>query len=1083
LRTSGDQVFTDFYQLIDDALDYRTTHHQTYSLLLRSNGEFYPRRAYWRVFSDPTAKERGYLLKVWMKKEGLDILSGGRVGIEVAVYHKRPDRNPGDITGPPDTSYFLSVGEGTQDWQELQLPVNLKRDVACVLFTVVGERFRGRVWLEDPQFSGQAGTESQPPFALGLNCLPPFAPARPGRPYRNWLGENFSEKEWPRFKLTLNGSEFFQGKLFQPAYTWPAAEVDVPAGLLRPGENELMIQLISDYHEALAYTLRGLEWLQIPNGGLEVVACPKLVEAGNEFPVLIKTRAPGLRAEVIVEPARSQQQSNITPVQSELSFPDAGLQFVKFRAGNGGPGGTLHIRFGEEERRAVVARVVERENDGVLVGSGDSFYVAAEPQSLERFHSWFLHHSLGNSIVYRPIYRWGGTQVLNPEAWKETIRFCEAAGLKYSLILDGREMPGTDGNPTDEMLAGPLYRGPQMHELEGEYYYKGGGGRSPDGELFSAVYERFPPHGRGGLIVEPRLRGGRAGEPLFFDPRRAQDMREAAEYFVENIRRERAMAQRHSGATTLFKYFFQAGYKWLAAETMYGPLEIILGALRGASLASGQPRYGAHIAAEWSTTPHDDPAAFRRYFLALATAYIHGVEQIYIEDGLWHMEEGYSADDRFSPACQGHLKVHQDFYYFTRAHSRRGRMRVPVGFLQGQYDGWTGFERIAVWGHAGPEWDFAEPENSWDLLKVFFPRSVLAPIYHMPCPHEPVGFFTGTPYGPADIVPIEASVETLSRYPTLVFLGWNTADAGQVERLRNYVQGGGHLILALPHLSTEVRRKQSPHFFSGPEVRDLLGLELRGLKSNSGNYVAKQAADQELVTALRGRKVQLGEVILQGAVPRLVDGTGTPVLVERKLGAGQVTFVNVAAYPGDAALEGLYRELLREAGRRILAQERARMWVKGTEDASFAVYDWARVVGQPATHAVYLLNVNWWSDAPQPTEAHLLWKNAEVPLEITRGKIHIVTVSGDWGIWTQDNDTDVMNLQAQPRRAEVKLQGQGKTTLTVLYRPGTQGSARPKLCGQSSKGPLVVKALEVPGLWQTELKLQGLEQVRLSVCQ
>jgi hypothetical protein len=673
--------------------------------------------------------------------------------------------------------------------------------------------------------------------------------------------------------------------------------------------------------------------------------------------------------------------------------------------------------------------------------------------------------------------------VRDTEAWKEVVSFCEAVGLKYSLILDGREMPGTDGNPTNEMLAGPLYLGSQLHEHDGVYDYWGGIWRWPDEELFHAVYERLPAHGRSGIVGDPRLRGGRAMEPLYFDPRRAHDMREGAEYFLENIRRELTLATRHSGPSTLFKYFFQAGYKWLAAETLYGPHEIILGALRGASRAYGQTRYGAHVAAQWSTSPHDDPAAIRRYFLALATPYIHGTEHIYIEDGLWHMERGHSADDRFSPACQGHLKVHQDFYHFTRAHSRRGHMRVPLGFLHGQHDGWTCLSRAKIWGQADPEWDFAEPEKSWDLLKVFFPRSVLAPIYRDPCPHEPVGFFSGTPYGPADIVPVEANQKTLSKYATLVFLGWNTADTDQVERLRKYVEAGGHLIIALPHVSTEVRRKQLPQPLVGPQLEQLLGLKFLGLKACAGKYLAVQSGDQPLATALRGRRFQLGEVILNSAVARLTDEAGTPVLLERRLGEGQVTFVNVAAYPGDAALEGLYRELLCKLGERVVAKQRASLWGRGSEDASFTVYDWDQMPGRPSISTVYFLNVNWWSDDPQPTEAHLLWEDADIPLAITRGKIHAVTVAGDWGIWTSDIDTDVSGLHLGSHSVEVNLQGQGKSILHVLYRPGARSGTTAKLCGKSSHAPVTIKACDDPGLWQVEVILHGPELLNISVCQ
>jgi hypothetical protein len=1070
LRTEGG--FPPFYRLIDDALDPRTTHHRSYSLALFSNGELYPRRAYFRVFVNTTAEEQENSLTVCVKKEGVEILPGGRVGIEVAVYQKRPERNRGDITGPPDHVHFLDVSDGTQDWQKCRVPIRLHGEVACILITVVAERFRGKIWLEDPQFLGPDGR----------NNLPPFAPSRSYGPYRNWIGENLSQKEWPWFRLVLNGTDFFHGKLFQPEYSWPASEVDVPTGLVRAGENDLMIQLVSDYHQALGYNLRGLEWLQIPNGGLEILACPKVVDAGKQFPALVQTREAGLGARVFVEPAPGERWAGIAPVQSDLVFSRAGLQFVRFKAEGGGPGGTIKFRFGEEERQVTVERVVERPEDGVLVGSGDSFYVASEQESFERFHTWYLHHSLGNSIIYRPIYHFGGTQVRDQETWKQSVHFCEMAGLKYSLILGGAEMPGTDGNPTDEMLAGPLFRGSQVHEHDGMYNYWGSGLRWPDEELFQAVYERLPAHGRCGRIGDPRLWGGGAMEPLYFDPHRARDMREGAEYFVDNIRRGLPLGTRHSGPSTLFKYFFQAGYKWLAAETLYGPHEIILGALRGASLAYGQPRYGAHVAAQWSTSPHDDPAAFRRYFLALATPYIHGTEHIYIEDGLWHLERGRSADDRFSPACQGHLQVHQDFYRFTRAHSRRGDMRVPVGFLQGKYDGWTCWSRTKVWGQTEPDWDFAEPEKSWDLLKVFFPRSVLAPIYRDPCPHEPQGFFTGTPYGPTDLVPIEASLERLSKYNTLILLGWNTTDADQVERLRKYVEAGGHLILALPHMSTEVRRKQLPQAFAEPLVRQLLGLEIHGVKANSGAWVAKNVADRSLATASRPDKVQLGEVALEGATLRIIDEAGTPVVMEHKIGKGQVTFVNVAAYPGDAALEGLYRELLRQAGERVIVEQRADVWVKGNEDTSFAVYDWDPVPGQPPTSTVYLLNVNWWSGDDTLPYAHLLWKDADVPLALTRGKIHVVTLAGDWGIWTRDNDTDVEGLQPDSRGVEVTLQGQGKTDLRVLYRPAARGGGRTKLRGWSSQGPLKFdQAMDAYGLWGTEITLKGPEHIRLSV--
>ena len=42
------------------------------------------------------------------------------------------------------------------------------------------------------------------------------------------------------------------------------------------------------------------------------------------------------------------------------------------------------------------------------------------------------------------------------------------------------------------------------------------------------------------------------------------------------------------GPSTLFRYLYQAGYDWLGAEQMYGPEEIILSSLRGASRARAE---------------------------------------------------------------------------------------------------------------------------------------------------------------------------------------------------------------------------------------------------------------------------------------------------------------------------------------------------------------------------------------------------------------------------------------------------------------------------------------------------------------
>ena len=74
----------------------------------------------------------------------------------------------------------------------------------------------------------------------------------------------------------------------------------------------------------------------------------------------------------------------------------------------------------------------------------------------------------------------------------------------------------------------------------------------------------------------------------FYDPADTGDMREAANHFVDNCRYWLSGIKRHTGPSVLFKYFMEAGIDVGGAELMYGPHEVILSALRGASLAYGK---------------------------------------------------------------------------------------------------------------------------------------------------------------------------------------------------------------------------------------------------------------------------------------------------------------------------------------------------------------------------------------------------------------------------------------------------------------------------------------------------------------
>lgn len=86
-----------------------------------------------------------------------------------------------------------------------------------------------------------------------------------------------------------------------------------------------------------------------------------------------------------------------------------------------------------------------------------------------------------------------------------------------------------------------------------------------------------------------------------------------------------------------------------------------------------------------------------------------------------------------------------------------------------------------------------------------------------------------------------------------------------------------------------------------------------------------------------------------------------------------------------------------------------------------------------------------------------------------------------WGIWTENNETNVGGLRPDSRGADVNLQGRGRITIRVPRYLATQSGARIKLRGRSTQGPLALKDLGGTGLFETKIALDGPAKIRFSV--
>lgn len=931
------------YRSIADALVTNPACGEQYALYLEDQRVPWPRNAYIKVVRADLPPAGPVHLRVMARGRAIDRGAEGSLEVELGLYRAKEGRDPSDVYDPPDEIVRIPLPDGTYDWMDLATEFTLPADITAVLVRIGGTAFGGEAWIGTPRLYAQGGD----------SVIPSLAPENAIWPRFNWLGENLSRAEWPQFRIALDGRPLSSGSFFNAIYRWPDWELPLPP--LTAGPHELQVQLLADYAGAPPFTIRSAEIWQESARPVEILWAPEYVREGEPFPVLIERN--------------EGEQSTLDVWQVESGPARANPSYA--------------IDCGTYTETIRPRRVLPREGaaEAITLSSGDAIYIPQEVDALKRYLEWYLSEGVGNSMCFRPTYRWSGTRAVNPAAWQFILPLLERLGLRYHLMVDGRELPGMAANPPDSLLAGPNYMGRQSHEHDGAFCYWG---PRQEEALFADLFSRGK--NPGGIFPHTRP-ARRAGHVALghFDPLYAQDMRQAAEYFVHNLAAAKGDSTRHTGPSTLFHYFYQAGYDWLGAEQMYAPEEVTLAALRGAARAVGKSDYGAHLAMQWSSMPHDTTGHAARYFLSLATCYLQGVNNINLEEGLWRMESEYADHDRFSHACTIHQEAHHRFYRYLQTHPRRGTLRAPLAMLQGRYCGWRCFGRGNVWGVARPEFAFGLPEQSFDLLNVFYPRSVLDAIYRNPCPEDqPQGWYSGTPYGPIDLVPAEVPGPALARYDALAFLGWHTCCSEDVDKLLAYVQQGGTLLLARPHLSTAIRRGLPSDIVQGDALGALLGDALQ--------------AEQGPVT--------------------------------RQVGTGRVIYFPQDSYPADERIRAAYTRELAALGEGVLARERARGWLKSSPDVQFAAYDW----DTRPLRTIYLLNINWWDASAPQAPATLLFGPMEYPLAARAGRIEALTLGERWAVMPQEADADILDLQEEGDGVRVVVQSNAGATLRVFCR-------------------------------------------------
>lgn len=970
----GETLFRAAEFLIDDNLDSICTKKDRYSLYFKGDNDNFERLAFHRIPGKLLKQGELTVTLPVVKKDSLVIDPKGEFGLEIGLYFDKAGRAANDIYDEPDSVLYIPVPAGNSRSQKLTRTFTLPDNVACALLQLGGTHFSGECWLEAPCLRQQHKDVCSIPFTK-------FEERADTINY--WVGSNLSTHSWPKWKLEAGGKTVFEGNVFDRASN--VADFYIPLPEWLSDESELSLHLMKEGpRAAFPYEVHRLELIEETARPFEVISVPRFVAQHAAFGVLVETNEPNVTMEI------SSSDEDCKTMQ-KCSFADTGLHVVELRAGKAGQAIQLTFNDGKRMEQARVEQVIAKDPEQIYVSSGDEIYIDKAYSPYNYFFKWYFHNRVGNWYQFRPSYQWSGFRVANPEIICHYTQLLEQMKVPYAWQVEGRTLAAGNINPSLDVLSSPMFRGKQAHENDGGYYYWG---HFKYEGLFSDLSARVRPYG--GIFAKHRPIVTDHGTFVHYDTAGIKDMADGARTFVANLQYSKGESTRHTGPSSLFRYFYQAGYSWLGAEQMYGPETTILSSLRGASRAYSRPEYGTLHAMQWGSGPFSDPKHSLRTYMSLALAYMHGSSHMNTEEALWTDEY---ANDRYSDGGKEHMFAQHQVLDFVETHTRRGVLRSNIAIIQGRNDAWKSFVRGNLWSQAAEQWKFDKANESFDLLHVFYPHDLLDAC-------GPHGWFTETPYGTVDLLPIEASREVMKQYKAMIFLGWNSFDAADFERLYDYVYQGGTVMLTAAHLNEE------------------------GLPNVPTRFPEKDDAVKRL----------LGDNYRS-----LTDKT------EILLGNGKIIYYPQPLYPADDAIRNDYEATMYQLANTVVSGESERGWITDNPSVGFTVWDkettypnrlmmkngkhcneaYEEVEGNRRT--IYLLNMDWKSMQKSTDskihETHFgtqpvsfEYGTRKFSVEVRRYHIETIHCACGLAVLPSANTTDVLHIQHTPTGWQVTVQ-------------------------------------------------------------
>lgn len=683
----GEEFFRQQEYLIDDNLDSINTYNDSYSIYFKGENNTFEQHAYNRI-TEIDLDKKNIDLEIAYKRKNLKTLAEGDFGVELQLYYKKERRHADEVYDKADSVIFISLPQGSGDFELLKQNIQLPSNVATILIRVGGTEFSGECWLEAPKLYVNGENIFSSPFIHNEKRTDD---------YNYWVGINLATRSWPKWRLEFKGETIFDGNIFDRSSNISDFYITLPEDIT--GKGKLLLTLEKEQNRiSFPYELKSLQLLEESAQNFEIVSVPRFVTVGDTTAFLIETNS----SNVSLTTFSSNQ--NINVIDKHLTLKDPGLHAVQFSAIS--PDNQVVIEFtdGALTKSSAIEQLIVKKKDNVYISSGDEVYIDKEYEPYDQFFKWYIQNRLGNWYHLRPSYQWSGVRITDENIIKHYTSLLNKMNVPYAWQVEGRTLAAKRINPSLASLQSPMFRGKQAHENDGGYYYWQ---HFLYNGLHSDMAARIRPYG--GIFAKHRPIYTDYGIFIHYDPFGVKDMADGANKLVANLSYSRGESTRHTGPSTMFRYLYKAGYDWLGAEQMYGPEDIILSALRGASRAYNKKDFGSLHAVQWGSSPFTDPKHSLRFHLSLAVSYMHGSSHINTEEGLWADE--YS-NDRYTKSGKEHLYAQHQMLDYIETHSRRGNLNTNIAVIQGKNDAWKSFGRTSIWSQKGDKWNFNKATES-----------------------------------------------------------------------------------------------------------------------------------------------------------------------------------------------------------------------------------------------------------------------------------------------------------------------------------------------------------------------------------